>query len=142
MVHEQHKSHLYLWKELKYPVWRNNPSNLRAFAHGTEQLWTVGETAGLQREPQNVNMHVNMNYEGRRRSIIVSGQFQQCQSTMFLTSGGKEELFVPISHAARVEVGTAALLLTVPSCFLQAENIYNDEEPDNTPASELEAQGS
>lgn len=31
------------------------------------------------------------------------------------------------------------LSLGVPS---QAENIYNDEEPDNTPASELEAQGS
>lgn len=111
--------------ELKYPVWRNNPSNPRVFA----QLWTVGETAGLQREPQNVNMHVNMNYEGRRWSIIVSGQFQQCQSAMFLTSGGKRTVrlmfirFLPISHAARVEVGTAALLLTVPSFLAGREHL-------------------
>lgn len=34
--------------------------------HGKEHLWTAGETAGLQREPKNVNMHVNMNDEGRR----------------------------------------------------------------------------
>lgn len=102
---------------------------LGQFAHGTEQLWTVGETAALQREPQNVNMHVNMNYEGRRRSIIVSRPVsvvffycfsvvvQQCQSRMFLTLGAEMTCSrfrltfirsVPISHAARVEVRTAA----------------------------------
>lgn len=81
MVHEQHKSHLYLWKELKYPVWRNNPTNPRAFAHGKEQLWTAGETAGLQREPQNVNMHVNVNDEGRREyNVFNIGGKGDCSS--------------------------------------------------------------